>query len=145
MDVAGLIADILDCCARCSDPKIHVRELAVLRDMEAHRDGRGISILQLEVDVAHATEEREFGGVDNRRSGIRPVVGKVDHVAAGAFLISRRVPSKHEDGSRGSVAEKTNALPDVNRLAQAIATLGNQQYAGARGLLHPVDGLLQRV
>src|SRR4051812_43745116 len=42
-------------------------------------------------------------------------------------------------------SQETNALPDVDSLAQTIATLGNQQYAGLCRLLHAVDGALKRV
>ena len=145
MDVARLVADILHGRARGSDAEVHVREFAVLRDVEAHRNRRRVSILQFEIDVAHATEERELGGIDDGSTGVRPVVGEVDHVAAGAFLKSRRVFGKHEDWTRRSISQETNALPDVDRLAQAIATLGNQQYAGPCRLLHAVDGSLKRV
>ena len=94
-----------------------MREFAVLRDVEAHRNRRRISVLQFEIDVAHATEERELGGIDDGFAGVRPVVGEVPHVATGAFLKSRRVFGKHEDWTRRSISQETNALPDVNRLA----------------------------
>lgn len=145
VDVARLVADVFHGRTRGAHLEVHVRERAVLRDVEAHRDRRGIPVLHLEVDVAHAAEERELRGVDDRRSGVGPVVREMDQVAAGAFLEARRVAREHEDGSRRSVAEQANALPDVHGLAQAIASRGDQHDAGAGRLLHAIDGPLQRV
>ena len=51
VDVARLISDVFHRGAGRADLKIHVREDAVLRDVETNCDGGGVAVLQFEVDV----------------------------------------------------------------------------------------------
>lgn len=116
---------------------------STLRDMETNRDRGGISVLHLEINVVHPAVEREFRRIADRASTPRTTVNEMDHVAAGARLKTRRVAAEHEDRALLPVTDQTDALPDVNGLAEAIATLGNQHHACTGCFLHTIDRLLQ--
>ena len=68
----------------------------------------------------------------------------MDHVVAGALLETRRVGAEDEDRTLLAVTDQPNARPDIDRLAQAVAALGNQHDARPRPL-GAIDRLLQGV
>src|ERR1035441_6658721 len=117
VDVACLIADVFERGAGGADLKIHVREHAVLRDVETNRDRGWVSVLYFEINVVHPAIEREFRRIHDRSTGLRAIVGEMNHIMPRSFLKTRRVAAKHEDRPLGAVTDQTDSLPDVNGFA----------------------------
>src|SRR6266540_2906507 len=107
--------------------------------MKAHRDGRRISGLQLDINVAHPAVESEFTRIDERPARLRAVVGEMNQVASGAFLETRRVPSQHKHRTLRPVADQSDSLPHINRPAEPVASRRNEYNAGVRRLRDAID------
>src|SRR6185437_14339258 len=60
MKVFCFITDIMQCSHAGAYVKIHVREIAMLRNVEANSNGCGIAILNFEIDVTHCGIERSW-------------------------------------------------------------------------------------
>src|ERR1700730_8559229 len=122
--------------------KVHVRQGAMLGNVKAYGDRRRVSILQVEVNVAHATVKGEFTRIDYGRARGRAAVCEGNHVASGSLLKARRIPAQNESRAMFPIAHQSDPLPDVNRLAQPVVSIWNKNHSLARRLLYPIDGLL---
>jgi len=142
--IARLIADIFQAGTGRPDLHVHMREGGMLRDMESHRDRGAVTLLQLDVDVAHPAVERELARIDEWLAGFGSVIGEVEKVLAGPFLKSRRVPVQHKHRSLRTVANQPDALPNMDGPAQAVPALRNEHNASVGGFLDAIDGRLQR-
>ncbi len=61
------------------------------------------------------------------------------------ILVPRRVVSQHQHRPGSPVPDESNPRPDVDCPGQPVAALGNKHDPLSARLLHPVDGLLQRL
>ena len=59
--------------------------------------------------------------------------------------ITRGVAAEDKHRTRMTVADESDALPDMHRLPEAVTTLRNEHHADAGRFLHAIDGPLQRV
>ncbi len=55
-----------------------------------------------------------------------------------------RIPCEEKNRPMRAVADDADASPHIDRVCEAIAAFGKEDYALARGLLHVVDRGLQR-
>ena len=142
-DVLHLVADLLDARAALADPKIHVGEVAVLGDVEAHADGGGIARADLEVEIAHRAVERpRIGGAD-RLAGSGTVADKIDQVGPVPGLEPGGVLAEEENRPGGTGADEADALPHMQGGAEAVGAGRDQDDAVPGALLDAVDGGLQ--
>ena len=148
--------------------EVHVRQKAVLRDVEADAHRAGVALAHIEVDVAH-------GGVKRARIGIhhpglsghcsrerhrclawrvggrlrsttacftRASTGKQHHVRRPS-LKSRGVVAQREDGPVCAIADHPHPRPHIQRARDAIPALRHKDDALPRRIRHRVDGFLQ--
>ena len=121
-----------------------------------HRDSPRVAVLDLDIDVGQRRVKRAGVGVGHRPAG-RVRIARTPAAEPGAaareedqlffvrrVLIPRRVRGQQQQRPRRAVANHADAGPNVHRLAQAIAPFRKQHDPLSRGLLDPVDRLLQR-
>ena len=104
-----------------------------------------IAVFDLDVDVVDAAVEGEFVGVFEGGASGGTSIGKPDHVATIAFLETRSVASENTDRAVIPISDEADSLPDVDGLAEPVASFGNQHDSLASRFLNAIDGLLQGV
>src|ERR1700722_6054652 len=163
VEVLRFVSNLMHAGESRTDGEVDVTEKGVLCGMKANGDGTGVAGADLEVDVAD-------GGVKGAWIGVRHVVsgrydsprcrgrmvkgsrracacwagtraGEEEHISY-AVLVARGVFAEHKDGPLGAIANETHARPEVDRAADTVAALGNEDDAFAFCGLQLVDGCL---
>ncbi len=126
VNVARLIANRFEGGFAGAEFEVCVRDEAVLGDVEADGDGRGVTVTHLKVDVAEAAVEREFAGVRDGLAGWRTLVGVPEHVVVRAALEITGVCGQNEDRAMSAVANEANAGPDVDGVLDPVTSFGDE-------------------
>ena len=66
--ILDLVADLFHRSQRRTDSEIHVRQRRMLGEMRPHRDGGGVPVLDLHIDIAKSRVKRALVAVHNRLS-----------------------------------------------------------------------------
>ena len=74
----------------------------------------------------------------------RTTASEENHVAH-SLLEARRILAENSDGTGCAVSDDTNSGPHMNRSADAVGALGNEDDSLLGCLLHLIDGLLKSV
>jgi hypothetical protein len=121
--------------------KIHVRQKAMLRIVGANADGARISVLDVDVDVAHCRVERTRVRIRCSRITPRSSTREEHHIRR-PLLKTGRVCGQYKCRPGRSQPDQPNPGPDVDGLSQTVTASRNEQNA-LIGLVNRVDGLLQ--
>src|SRR3954447_2343963 len=103
-----------------------MRDEAVLRHVEANGNRGGVTVPQLEIDVAEAAIERELAGVRDGLAGWRALVCVPGHVVVRAALETAGVCWQNEDGAMCAVADEADAGPNVDGVLDAVMSSGDE-------------------
>src|ERR1017187_83360 len=161
MKVLAHVAGFVNAGEAGANAEVHVCHEAVLGVAGTDADGAGISVPDLEIDVADGGVEGAGAGVGGLTAGgaspvsgspaaatpasrAGPATGKEDHVALIVLvLVAGSVFAQEENGACSSIPDHADAGPDVDGLRQAVAALGNEDDSLAGGFLNLINGLLK--
>src|SRR6266850_6660222 len=142
------VASVVHARETSSDVKVHVREERVLSVPSAHTDSTSVTVIDLDVQIAHRGVERAGARVPWRcgttstridawcgcrctaRSCARARAGEEDHVPFLRLVgLARRVLAQHEHRPRRTKSDHSNSSPHIHCRRQSVTTRRNEDNA----------------